>query len=83
MTSVCGIFGILVVINHFLEGRGHIVHDKMSNVLRSFGYNNSVLLQEKKKKSVKKFKFSYEVQKTNCTILMLPSLTISRILMYH
>ena len=32
-------------VNYFLESCGDIVHDKMSNVLRSLGSNKSMLLQ--------------------------------------
>ena len=34
----------------FLKGSSDKVHGKMSNILRSFGYNNGMLLQHKKLK---------------------------------
>ena len=43
----CGIFDIFLV-KYFLEGRSDIGHDNMYNVLRSFGYNNSMLLEQRK-----------------------------------
>ena len=50
VSSIYGIFS-----HYFLEGGGNIVPDNMSHVLRSFGFNNRLLCQQKKKKKNKKF----------------------------
>ena len=48
-------FWYLVWVNYFLKSRGDVVHEKTSNVLRSYGYNNSLLLQHKKLKIQKRY----------------------------
>ena len=55
MSPICSIFGILLKSKIYSKGRGDIVHAKMSYVYRSFGSNNSMLLQHKKLKIQKKW----------------------------
>ena len=46
-------FWNFVGLKYFLNGSGDKVHVKMSNIMRSFGSNNGMLLQHKKLKVLK------------------------------